>query len=411
MDIRPILTTLRRHKFTSTLLILEIALTCAIICNAIFLINQRLENMRTPSGVAENELVYVKMDYVGHRPDSEARAAEDIAALRAIPGVQSVSLTNELPFDEGSDNSGIRKDVIQRKETLSATQYYGENLLETLGVQFLEGRDFRHEEYHSIAEVEEKLRSGDISSLPHVVIVSRAIAERLWPGEDALGKQLYIGKDVPLTVVGVVTTLVRPSQIQWPNGPQYSMLLPIQMTMAEGASYLMRTAPQDRDSVLKAAVAKLIKLDPNRIVLAKGTLEDHRRDFFRDDRAMAGILIGVCIAMLIVTALGIVGLASFWVSQRNHTIGVRRALGATRGNILNYFQTENFLLTTMGIVFGIVLAYGINIFLIVHYELPRLPVMYLPVSAALLWLIGQCAVLGPALRAAAVPPVVATRSV
>jgi putative ABC transport system permease protein len=113
----------------------------------------------------------------------------------------------------------------------------------------------------------------------------------------------------------------------------------------------------------------------------------------------------------VVTALGIVGLASFWVAQRNRSIGVRRALGATRGNILNYFQTENFLLTTMGIVLGMVLAYGINLFLIVHYELPRMPAMYLPIGALILWGIGQAAVLGPALRAAAVPPVVATRSV
>jgi putative ABC transport system permease protein len=90
---------------------------------------------------------------------------------------------------------------------------------------------------------------------------------------------------------------------------------------------------------------------------------------------------------------------------------VRRALGATRGNILHYFQTENFVLATIGIALGMVLAYGINIFLMLHYELPRLPFYYLPVGAVTLWLIGQLAVLGPALRAAAVPPVVATRSV
>jgi putative ABC transport system permease protein len=90
---------------------------------------------------------------------------------------------------------------------------------------------------------------------------------------------------------------------------------------------------------------------------------------------------------------------------------VRRALGATRGNILHYFQTENFLLATIGIALGMVLAYGINLLLMLHYELPRLPVIYFPVGAIALWLIGQLAVLGPALHAAAVPPVVATKSV
>jgi putative ABC transport system permease protein len=126
---------------------------------------------------------------------------------------------------------------------------------------------------------------------------------------------------------------------------------------------------------------------------------------------MMWLLVAVCIALLVVTALGIVGLASFWVQQRTKQIGVRRALGATRGQILRYFQTENFLLATLGIVIGMMLAYGINQLLMGKYELPRLPAVYLPIGAVVLWLLGQLAVFGPARRASAVPPAVATRTV
>jgi putative ABC transport system permease protein len=126
---------------------------------------------------------------------------------------------------------------------------------------------------------------------------------------------------------------------------------------------------------------------------------------------MAGMMVGVIAALLLVTALGIIGLASFWVQQRRRQIGVRRALGATRSDILHYFQTENFLIVTGGIALGMALAFGLNLALMRIYELPRLPLLYLPVGALALWLLGQLAVLGPALRAAAVPPVVATRSV
>jgi putative ABC transport system permease protein len=126
---------------------------------------------------------------------------------------------------------------------------------------------------------------------------------------------------------------------------------------------------------------------------------------------MAGLLDGVIVALLLVTALGIVGLASFWVAQRRKQIGVRRALGATRTDILRYFQTENFLIVSFGIALGMVLAFGLNLVLMSRYELPRLPLWYLPVGALVLWGLGQLAVLAPALRAAAVPPVVATRSV
>jgi putative ABC transport system permease protein len=185
----------------------------------------------------------------------------------------------------------------------------------------------------------------------------------------------------------------------------------LRLTVGQGASYVLRTAPQDRQRVIRAAVAALKKLDPKRVVTQQRTLDDARAEFFQGDRAMTSLLFGVIIALLLVTGLGIVGLASFWVAQRRRTIGVRRALGATRADILHYFQTENFLLATLGIVLGMVLAYGINLLLMLHYELPRMPWMYFPIGALALWLIGQMAVLGPALRASQVPPVVATRTV
>ena len=89
---------------------------------------------------------------------------------------------------------------------------------------------------------------------------------------------------------------------------------------------------------------------------------------------------------------------------------MRRALGARRRDILRYFQTENFLLATAGIALGCAAAIGINVWLMAHYAVPRLPVMYLPLGALLLWGLGQLAVLGPALRAARVAPTVAMRS-
>lgn len=410
MDIRPILFTLRRHKLTCCLLVLQIAFTCAIVCNTIFLISQRLERMRVPSGIAEQELVYVQMAYIGKRPDEKARAASDLAVLQSISGVKSATLINEMPFDNGSDNSDVRTDPTQRMPVLSASQYFGENAAKTLGVQIVEGRDLRPEEYVDLSDAFALLAAKQYNKLPSTALITRAMADRLWPGQDPLGKQYSVGKSISFTVVGVMANLIRPGRDRLDVGAQYSSVWPISLTLTQGA-FLIRCAPQDRDRVLRAAVDKLKALDPNRIVLDKGTMEQHRRDFFQNDRAMAGILLGVCLALLIVTALGIVGLASFWVSQRNRSIGVRRALGATRGNILRYFQTENFLLTTMGVVLGMVLAYGINLFLIVHYELPRMPATYFPVGAILLWCLGQVAVLGPALRAAAVPPVVATRSV
>jgi putative ABC transport system permease protein len=408
MDIRPILSTLLRHKITALLLIMQIALTCAIVCNAVFLIHQRLQRMDIASGVAEHQLVQIQFAYIGDRPDAYAQAQTELTTLRQTPGVLAVALANQLPLSGyAMSNSGIKLRPNQQHDSLEVASYYGQNLLATLGVRLVAGRDFQPDELLDLKTVMPALHSSDLKHLPHTVIVSQAVAARLWPGENALGKTIYVGNNIPLQVVGVSAPLARPDNLQM--GAQYSIVYPIRLTATEGGSYVIRTAARDRRRVLASALAALKQLDPDRIVLQQRTYDALRQGFFDSDRAMAGMLVGVIVAMLAITALGIAGLASFWVAQRRRSIGVRRALGATRGDILQYFQTENFLLATIGIALGMMLAYGMNLLLMQHYELPRLPLIYLPAGAIALWSIGQLAVLGPALRAAAVPPVVATR--
>lgn len=140
-------------------------------------------------------------------------------------------------------------------------------------------------------------------------------------------------------------------------------------------------------------------------------MAETRNDAYSGDRAMAIILTAVIAALLMVTALGIVGMASFWVAQRTRQIGTRRALGASKRDILRYFQTENFIITTFGLLVGAVLAYAFSLWMMQSYQSPRLPWYYVPVGFLCLWALGQLAVLGPAMRASRVPPAVATRSV
>jgi putative ABC transport system permease protein len=403
LDIRPIFSTLKRHKVTAILLVLEIALTCAIVCNAVFLVRQRLDWMNTPSGIDEATVVEVRPVNIGATPAMHARVEETLQALRQLPGVRYASLSNELPFGFESWNDGIKLDKDVVIPAMHVTAYYGDGLINTFGVQLLEGRDFSPDEYAWLDDITSGRK--DVA-IPHVVIITKFMADRLFHGS-ALGKTLYYGGE-PVRVVGVVRDVARPN-IMDRSLTYGSMFLPIHMSEGIGATYVMRVQPGQADAVLKAASARLRELDPNRVIQRKRHYSEVRAAYFASDRAMAGLLVGVCVALLIVTALGIVGLGSFWVSQRRRQIGVRRALGATRTDVLRYFQTENFLLATMGIVLGMVLAYGINIVLMLRYESPRLPAIYLPLGAIALWLLGQAAVYAPARRASRVPPVEATR--
>jgi putative ABC transport system permease protein len=407
MDIRPILSTLRRHKTAAALIVLEIALACAIVCNALFLIGNRIETLQRPSGIAESQLVTVALGGIGQQVNAAARTREDLAALRAVPGVRNATVLNQVPFVHYSWNTSLALTPDQERPTLNAAQYMAEEgTLQTLGLQLVAGRDFTPDEY---LDLEIAQTDRDAQKKGTAIILNRATAEKMFPGQNALGKTLYTGA-IPVRVVGIVDTLARPTATSGLAEIDYAMLLPLRLNYTKGLYVLRVTDPARRQEVLTAATAALMKVDNSRLVLKQQTYAEIRDDYFQGDRAMVWLLGAVCIALLIVTALGIVGLASFWVQQRTRQIGIRRALGATRGQILRYFQTENFLLASTGIVLGMLLAYAINQWLMGKYELPRLPLYYLPFGALTLWLLGQIAVFAPARRAAAVPPAVATRS-
>ncbi|GGK14456.1 ABC transporter permease [Luteimonas terricola] len=410
MDIRPILSTLLRHKTAAALIVLEIALTCAIICNALFMVGERLTQMRQPSGIAVDELVRIQIIPIGNDADAAAQTRSDLQMLRSLPGVTGATTTNQVPFVNSSWNSGVNLEPDQQQSTLVATTYMGDDqFLDTFGVELVAGRYFTADElipHAALSDPEQEVR------VPGVV-VTRTLAERLFPGENPLGKPIYVWGDEPVRIVGVVANLIRPGNAGGPESSEYTLIMPVRANYDLGGQYIIRTTPERRQEILASAGDALRANGPKRIILEDNTktFRELRDEYYQQQRSMVWLLGIVCIALLLITALGIVGLASFWVQQRSKQIGIRRALGATRGQILRYFQIENFLLATIGIVVGMVLAFGINQMLMGRYELPRLPLVYLPIGAVALWLLGQIAVLGPARRAAAVPPAVATRSV
>jgi putative ABC transport system permease protein len=112
-----------------------------------------------------------------------------------------------------------------------------------------------------------------------------------------------------------------------------------------------------------------------------------------------------------VTALGIIGLATFQVNARRKQIGTRRALGARRADIVRYFLLENGLLGAGGALVGVLLAYAASGWLTKVFQMAPLPPLYVAASALALLGLGQLAVLWPARRAGAIDPAVATRTV
>ncbi len=404
MDLLPILSTLRRHKIAAGLIVLEVALTCAIVTNALHLIQTRIEALNADSGLAEAELVVLNLR--GSKPPppegSGHIVAADMARLRALPGVKAATSVNQIVYGNNSNNSGVTLEPDSRGQRVIAAQYSAdEQLLATYGLMLLEGRNFNPDEVldgfkvFSVAE----------PRLPQVII-NKVLADKLFPGRSALGQTIYVFGSAPSTVIGVVQTLTHPQLHRARGDGGAAMIFPLRGS----GNYVLRVDPAQRDAQIKAATAVLEEHDRSRVVTQARPLTEMRAAFYAQDRAMAWLMGGVCVALLLVTAMGIVGLASFWVQQRTRMIGTRRALGATEGQILRYFQLENLLLTATGVLIGLGGAVGLSQLLMQSYALPRLPWAYLPAGALALAVLGQLAVWVPARRAARLAPVAALRS-
>jgi putative ABC transport system permease protein len=416
MTLPPIIAALRKHKAGVVLIALQIALTLAIVCNAIFIIYTRVDNVSRPTGMDESNLFLIEQQWVGAPNTDEpaglqkqdAMLREDLAALRAMPGVQSVSPTNSTPLLGSSWGGSVaRKPGTDLRGGDARTVYYfgDEQLLATLGVHLIAGRNFNPTEIVN--------RSFRDNTEPDVVIVTKALADKLYPQGDAVGKVMYLnGANNPSTIIGEVARLQVSTTSSWVSAfPWNSTIGPIRLD-SNFSRYIVRTQPGQMDAVMRAVPNVLYKVDPLRVIADDGvrSFADIRAEAYRADVGMAVLMGVVCLILLAVTAAGIVGLTSFWVGQRHRQIGVRRALGARKIDILHYFQLENLLIAGIGALIGIVLAVGLNMVLIQNFEMDRMPVIYVLGGLAIVMVLGQVAVFVPARRASNVPPVVATRS-
>lgn len=408
MEIRPILSALLRSKTGAILIAAQVALTLAIISNALFVVQQRLESATRPSGAIESNVFHITLSPIGEVDDVAAMQRADTAALRAIPGVAHAAWTNQVPMAQSGWGFGMTNTPDDTDTVIGVAAYFsGDSLVDALGLRIVEGRDFLPGEYREVDPRTDIVHAESI-------IITRRVAELLFPGEaSVVGRSTYVygqGGPQPTTIVGVADTLMSPFAQLSANGLN-SFIFPVRF-LGSSSNYVVRVDdPRQMPAIQRQAEQALLALRNDRVLGQNRSMGEVRATRYRPQTSLASILIAVTAGLLLVTGSGIVGMASLWVMQRRKQIGTRRALGARRVDILRYFLTENFMIGSAGVVVGLALAVALNDLLVRELSMPRLPVEYLGGAAIGLWLLGLAAVLGPAWRAASVPPAVATRSV
>lgn len=406
MELGPIFRAMTRHRARFLLIALEVALTLAIVANSVSLILDARAEMTRPSGFDEDNLISVVSTPFADELQDPQRARqlldEDLQTLRALPGVRAASTTTLLPWGFNTMVFPVRPVGGEGEGQAAQAVYADPGLVSTLGIEVLEGRDLTQDDFDAGRE-----QGGELQTYQGNVLITPALAEVLFPQGGAVGKVLEL-PDSPsrYTIVGVVGPYYKPA-----GDPinERAVFYPMSVN-AGGIGFLVRTEPGQRDAVAADLEKALLQVSDGRNLRVR-TIEETRKRFHTEDRLLVISLNAVMFLLLLVTALGIVGLTSFSVAERRRQIGTRRALGATKAAIVRHFLLENWLIVTSGAVLGLALAYALNYGLVTWIQGTKLDLGMLAAGVVALWLLGLLSALGPALRAAAVPPAIATRNV
>lgn len=404
MEIGPVFRAMMRNKTSYVLIALQIAVTMAIMVNAINIIQERSTQMARPSGIDEANIFYIDSTIFDPDADFEAQIAADLDAIRNFPGVHDAIASNSVPLTGSGWSEGVRLEPDPELESIGVAVYFSDDHgLETFGLNLVAGRNF--------APNEVSWHDYETNSWPSLTIMTRAMVEELFPDEpveNVLGRTVYVRESRPVTIIGV-TERMQAAWNGW-SGVERSMLVP-EWRGSSFTRYIVRAEPGYRDEVMPQVEEMLATRFDNRIVRGMRTMEYVRARSYLEDASMVKMLTFIVIVLTAITGLGIAGLASFSVARRTKQIGTRRALGATRPAILRYFMVENLLVSTIGVAGGAIIAVAINMWMVDAFGMQRIAWWLIPAAMLALWTVGQAAVVGPARRATMVPPALATRSV
>ncbi|HUR83071.1 MAG TPA: FtsX-like permease family protein [Thermoanaerobaculia bacterium] len=400
MPIGPILRAMQHNRTRFALIILEIAITLAIVTNAVNMILDERTKMQKQSGFDDENLLFV-----GAQPFApefkeqtyvEKIVHADLRALESIPGVKAASATYFLPW-QGGGSSGVWK-TAGYPDKFQAQRYPAtQNIFNVLGVHLVQGRGFTEND-----------TPADPNTSTTVTVISRALAKKLWGDANPIGRVITDGEgDTPRTVIGVIDQFYNP--YAW-NIHEYVLFTPGRAYDSNGQPYLIRVEPGAMKSVVSQLEPRLVQVNSGRVFRLL-TIAEVKDGFFASGKLVIRAMTAVIVVLVFVTALGILGITSLSVAERTKQIGTRRALGATKGDILKHVLAENWIVTTIGLILGVIATYALNYALVANVTDTKMPWYLVGVGMVLLWLNGLVATIPPALRAARVAPAIATRSV
>ena len=396
------LRTFLHHKAIVVLVVLQVAISYAVTTNSIYLMQGHWIRSHLTTGLDDGSLVIAQVTGVDGSDMSDAEALEDMATIRAVNGVDAVSEVNMMPASKNAFTISLYATPKDSDPVLRRVPMYlgKDHYIEALGIRLIQGRSFVDTEYVKY----DPFRSGPY---PFVAVITSALATKIWPGVDALGKTLYVGqKKFPVRVVGLAGHLMS-SDFSRSSDSDITILMPT--STLSGGVYVAHVSKPSVGALSDSIRDALYKADPNRMVQFSRPYSTIVEQFFQHDRFVVYMLLAVVLVLVVLATAGVAALSMLWIRQRTRSIGIRRALGATAGDIVQYFLVENVIVVFTGLVLGVGLSIALNDFLISHFEVQRLPLVNYAFSSMLFLAMGQLAALYPVVTGSKMPPAMAMR--
>jgi len=395
----------RRNRILSTLVVSEIALALTLLIGAGLMIRSLQHRQAVDPGFQSDRLLTMRASV----PIGQYKTAQIVSLtqqlrgrMQAVPGVQSVSVSSDLPLSGSTSAGPFEVEGIPWSPSNEIRMFRHRvtpGFFSTLGIPLLKGRDFN---------------DADTDQVPNVVVISESMAEHFWPNQDPIGKRFREdshGQTTPepwLSVIGVVGEVKHRGLPNNPNSDP-DVYFPWSQIPARELNLAIRSSV-DPNALVNAVRNALHELDPNLPVYSVGTMADRVVEQSKPSRFSAWIL-GIFGALAVVfAAVGIYSVMSYAVEQRSREIGIRMALGARRLDVLRMVITQGMRLALLGVFLGLGASLALSQFMKqLLFGLAPIDPMTYGLIAAMLTIVVLIACLLPARRATRVDPMLALR--
>jgi putative ABC transport system permease protein len=395
-----------RALLRHALVISEVALALVLLVGAALFVRSFLNLRDASAGFDPAPLMTLRFYMTGEAyaaEDARARRAEEIVrSVESLPGVQGAFASNFIPLDGGGGGGRI---VLEGRSFPSGEEpRFGftavtPHLLKTLGISLTRGREF--------TDAEGQSRSP-------VAIVNETMAARFWPKEDPVGRRFMLKADSEITdwftVIGVVRD-IRHDEIDPGDESFPQSYVPYPYAATPNTGLTIRVASQDPATITSAVREAIRRIDPGIPLFAVRSMNEVKQLGFWQFELFGWMFSSFGAVALLLAITGVYGVLSYSVSQRTQEIGVRVALGATRGEVTRLVVGQGLRLAVVGIAVGVLGAFGVTRVIAsqLYNVTPTDPVSFIG-GIVFLTALALAASYVPARRATAVDPLVALRA-